>query len=77
MRSKIGYNIMSQSCIQGGFNVFSVLSYGSQLVIELGFNDVVTRSVYHIRLPQGFFTLECIISKCVLIGKYFVMNRFM
>ena len=54
MRSKIGYNIMSQSCIQGGSNGFSILSHGLQLVVELGFNDVVTRYVYPIRLPQSF-----------------------
>ena len=45
---------MSQSRFQGGFNGFSVLSHGSQLVVELGFSDVVTRSVYHIRLSQSF-----------------------
>ena len=45
---------MSQSCVQGGSNGFSVLSHGSQLVAGLGFNDVVGNFAYHIRLPQGF-----------------------
>ena len=53
MISRTGYNIMSQSCVQGGSNGFSVHSYGSQLVAVLGFYDVVASSAYHIQLFEG------------------------
>ena len=80
MISKIGYNIMSQSCIQGGSNGFSILSHGLQLVVKLGFNDVV-RCCNPFCLSYSsslrFFTLESILFKSVSIGNFFVMDQSM
>ncbi len=52
--SRTGYNIMLQSCVQGGSNGFSVLSHDSQLMAEHGFLDIVGKFKCPIRLPQGF-----------------------
>ena len=56
---------MSQSCVQGGSNGFSVLSHGSQLVAELGFFDVVASSVHNLfDFPKDVYARICFFQNC-------------
>ena len=62
---------MSQSCVQGGSNGFSVLSHGSQLVAEHGFYDVLS---IIFDFPKAFYTRIYRFQKR-LMEKYFVLSR--
>ena len=51
-------------------------SYGSQLVVEVGFLMLWPILLSYSTSP-GFLTLESIVLKIRLVGNFFVMDRFM